>query len=72
MSPAELRALRCRLGLSRPAFAARYGLDHRAVESWEQGRREPDLAARTLLAVIAADPEAVERALRAETLGKAA
>ena len=30
---------------------------------WEQGRRQPDAPARALLAVIAADPTALERIL---------
>ena len=56
-------ALRKRLKLSRQKFADRFGLDVRAVQDWEQGRRVPDRAARVLLTVIDRDPEAVERAL---------
>ncbi len=56
-------ALRKRLGLSRQKFADRFGLDARAVQDWEQGRRIPDRAARVLLTVIDRDPEAVLRAL---------
>ena len=44
-------------------FADRFGLDVRAVQDWEQGRRVPDRAACVLLTVIDRDPEAVERAL---------
>ena len=32
--------------LSRQKFADRFGLDARAVQEWEQGRRIPDRAAR--------------------------
>ena len=57
-------ALRKRLKLSRQRFADRFGLDVRAVQEWEQGRRVPDRAARVLLTVIDRDPESVVRALR--------
>ena len=56
-------ALRKRLRLSRQKFADRFGLDVRAVQEWEQGRRVPDRAARVLLTVIDRNPEAVIRAL---------
>ena len=54
-------ALRKRLRLSRQKFADRFGLDVRALQEWEQGRRVPDRAARVLLTVIDRDPEAVVR-----------
>ena len=56
-------ALRKRMKLSRQNFADRFGLDARAVQDWEQGRRVPDRAARVLLTVIDREPEAVVRAL---------
>lgn len=56
-------ALRKRMKLSRQRFADRFGLDARAVQDWEQGRRVPDRAARVLLTVIDRDPEAVVRAV---------
>ena len=59
----HILALRKRLKLSRQKFADRFGLDARAVQDWEQGRRVPDRAARVLLTVIARDPEAVVRVL---------
>lgn len=58
-------ALRKRLRLSRRGFADRFGLDVRAIQEWEQGRRVPDRAARVLLTVIDRDPDAVARALDA-------
>ena len=63
--PAAERILALRQGmkLSRKKFADRFGLDARAVQDWEQGRRVPDRAARVLLTVIERDPEAVVRAL---------
>ncbi len=59
----RILALRQRMRLSRKKFADRFGLDARAVQDWEQGRRVPDRAARVLLTVIERDPEAVVRAL---------
>ena len=55
----NVRAIRGRLGLSRPAFAERFGLAVSAVRDWEQGLRRPDPAARVLLMVIARSPEIV-------------
>ncbi len=62
-SAERIVALRKRMKLSRQKFADRFGLDARAVQDWEQGRRRPDRAARVLLTVIDREPEAVERAL---------
>ena len=62
-SAKRILALRKRMKLSRRKFADRFGLDARAVQDWEQGRRLPDRAARVLLTVIERDPKAVERAL---------
>ncbi len=58
-------ALRKRMKLSRRKFADSFGLDVRAVQEWEQGRRVPSRAARVLLTVIDREPEAVVRALEA-------
>ena len=59
----RIRALRDGMKLSRKKFAERFGLDVRALQDWEQGRRVPDRAARVLLTVIDREPEAVIRAL---------
>ena len=59
----RILAVRKRLKLSRQKFADRFGLDARALQDWEQGRRVPDRAARVLLTVIDREPEAVVRAL---------
>jgi len=55
----DVRAIRARIGLSRPAFASRFGLALSAVRDWEQGLRKPDPAARVLLEVIARSPQIV-------------
>jgi putative transcriptional regulator len=64
-APAQLRALRDRLGLSQAVFARRFGFSIDAIRRYEQGSRIPSGPAATLLRVIAADPEAVIRALHA-------
>ncbi len=65
LDAAEVRAIRARTGLSRTRFAERFGLDVRAVQDWEQGRRVPDRAARVLLLTIDRHPEAVADAVAA-------
>ena len=62
-SAERIQALRKRMKLSRQKFADRFGLDARALQDWEQGRRKPDRAARVLLTVIEQNPKAVENAL---------
>jgi putative transcriptional regulator len=54
--------LRRRLGLGQIDFADRYKVPLGTLRNWEQGRAEPDRAAKVLLAAIAADPEGVARA----------
>ena len=60
----DVAAIRKKMGLSQTRFAARFGFSAAAVRDWEQLRRSPDTAARTLLLVIEREPEAVERALQ--------
>ncbi|MGA2879513.1 MAG: helix-turn-helix domain-containing protein [Bryobacteraceae bacterium] len=60
----DVRKIRSRLKLSQKEFASRFGFSIDSIQNWEQGRRIPDGPARTLLAVIAHEPKAVERALR--------
>jgi putative transcriptional regulator len=58
-------AVRKALKLSRPKFAERFGLDARAIQDWEQGRRKPDRAARVLIGVIARRPAIVQDVVKA-------
>jgi putative transcriptional regulator len=60
----DVKAIRSKLGLSQTAFALRYGFSAAAVRDWEQGRRQPEQAARVLLMVIDEAPQTVERVLR--------
>jgi putative transcriptional regulator len=60
-SKAEPRSpvLRARLksGLTQAQFAALLGVSKRTLEQWEQGRREPSGAAKTLIRVAELHPE---------------
>lgn len=60
----SVRALRQKLNLTQEQFATRFHLPLGTVRDWEQGAHRPDKAAQVLLAVIANDPDAVERALK--------
>ena len=55
---------RASVGLSQQEFAILLGVSARTLEDWEQGRREPTGAAKTLLRVAVAHGE-VLRALHA-------
>lgn len=63
LNPADVRKAE---RLTQAAFAKRYGFSASMLRDWEQCRKEPTPAARALLAVIAAEPEAVRRALGCE------
>ncbi|MDP1693041.1 MAG: helix-turn-helix domain-containing protein [Burkholderiaceae bacterium] len=60
----EAAQARARMGLSQQAFAILLGVSPRTLQDWEQGRREPTGAAKTLLRVAVTHPE-VLRALHA-------
>ena len=62
-SPAQIRDLRLRSGLSRVEFARRFGLQVRQLQDWEQGRKVPSASVHTLFRVIDREPDAVVRAL---------
>ena len=61
----DVRAIRTGFGLSQTAFARRFGFSPATVREWEQGRRQPEAAARVLLLVIASKPEVVDEVLAA-------
>ena len=55
----DAKAIRERLGLSQSRFAALLGVSVRTLQDWEQGRRAPSGAARTLLLVADRNPHAL-------------
>jgi putative transcriptional regulator len=58
-----VRILRRRLGMSQEQFAVAFRIAVGTVRDWEQGRRQPDGPARSLLTIIEREPEAAKRAL---------
>ena len=55
----SVAAIRQSTGLSQTRFAALLGVSVRTLQEWEQGRRAPSGAARTLLMVAAKNPQAL-------------
>lgn len=50
---------RQKTGLSQSHFAALMGVSVRTLQGWEQGRKQPSGAARTLLAIASTNPKAL-------------
>jgi putative transcriptional regulator len=61
--PADVKAVRAKLGTSQREFAMMIGVSVATLRNWEQGRRMPDGPALALLRVAAKNPEAVVAAL---------
>jgi putative transcriptional regulator len=55
----SVAAIREQTRLSQPRFAALLGVSVRTLQEWEQGRRAPSGAARTLLQIAAKNPRAL-------------
>jgi putative transcriptional regulator len=61
--PADVKAVRAKLGASQTEFALMIGVSVATFQNWEQGRRTPDGPALALLRVAAKNPKAVAEAL---------
>jgi putative transcriptional regulator len=59
----QVRVIRRALKLSQEEFAARFNIPIGTLRDWEQGRKDPDAAARAYLKVIGRNPSAVTEAL---------
>jgi len=55
----SVASIRQKTGLSQSRFAALLGVSVRTLQDWEQGRRAPSGAARTLLMVADRNPHAL-------------
>ena len=55
----DVAMIRDKTGLSQSRFASLLGVSVRTLQDWEQGRRAPSGAARTLLLVVAKNPRAL-------------
>ena len=60
----QVKVVRRALGLSQEDFAARFQIPLGTLRDWEQGRKDPDAAARAYLVVIGRNPGAVRESLR--------
>ena len=56
----EVAKARFKTGLSQSQFAALMGVSKRTLEQWEQGRREPSGAAKTLIRIADLRPEVLK------------
>ncbi len=59
----DVASIRNSLHLSQNAFANKYGFSVATLRNWEQGRRQPAGAARTLLLLIEHNPNVVNNLL---------
>ncbi len=55
----DIASIREKTGLSQARFAALLGVSVRTLQDWEQGRRAPSGAARTLLMIADRNPRAL-------------
>ena len=55
----SVREIRTKTGLSQARFASLLGVSVRTLQDWEQGRRAPSGAARTLLLIAHKNPSAL-------------
>jgi len=59
----QVRVIRRVLKLSQEEFANRFHIPIGTLRDWEEGRKEPDAAAKAYLRVISREPDTVSKAL---------
>ncbi len=65
----DVKAIRASTGLSQAQFAMSIGVKKGTLLNWEHRRRRPEGPARVLLAMIARDPQIVQRTLGVRSRG---
>jgi putative transcriptional regulator len=60
LTPAQIKAVRQNVGVSQSTFAAMLNVSLRTLQEWEQGRRQPNGPARSLLAIAAKRPDVMQ------------
>ena len=63
-TPLNVKEIRERSHKTQSDFAKMIGVKLGTLQNWEQGRRKPNGTALTLLKVVSADPEYVEKLLK--------
>lgn len=58
-SPADIRRLRAKFGLSQAVFAELIGVSDKAVQAWEQGDNHPNGSALRMMSILEHSPDAV-------------
>lgn len=64
IAPNEVAAARLKTGLSQAMFAQALQISPRTLQEWEQGRREPSGAAKTLIQIAFRHPEIIHEGLQ--------
>jgi putative transcriptional regulator len=65
IEPNEVAKARIKTGLSQKQFATALQISPRTLQEWEQGRRKPSGAAKTLIHIAFRYPEIIQEELRA-------
>lgn len=66
VQPNEVALARIKTGMSQTQFAEALDISPRTLQEWEQGRRQPSGAARTLIRIATLHPEVVQEAVQAQ------
>ena len=66
-SSVDVKKVRAKVGMSQNEFASAFGISVSTLRHWERGDRSPQGPALVLLNVVAREPQAVLKALRAQS-----